>query len=60
MMCLPFKMSSLISLHGLRWKRESLSYTFIEYVMSTPFDDNVLGMKMSVQLYMREEYSKLY
>ncbi|EGR31013.1 hypothetical protein IMG5_119240 [Ichthyophthirius multifiliis] len=28
--------------------------------MGTPFDDNILGMKMCTQLYIREEYAKLY
>lgn len=32
----------------------------MQFMMSTPFDDNILGLKMSVQLYLREEYSKLY
>lgn len=53
-------MPSLINVMSLRLKREDFVYKFMEFMMSTPFDDNILGMKMSVQLYLREEYSKLY
>jgi len=32
----------------------------MEMMMATPFDDDILCLKMCVQLYIKEEYSKLY
>ncbi|KAL4472589.1 hypothetical protein ABPG74_018538 [Tetrahymena malaccensis] len=57
---LSYRVPSLVNLLSLKIKREDFAFNFMEFMMSSPFDDNILGMKMSVQLYLREEYSKLY
>jgi hypothetical protein len=32
----------------------------MEYILTSPFDDEILGMKMAVQLFKIQEYAELY
>ena len=54
------KLASFINLFGFRIKRQDFYLKFMEFMFSTPFEDDILGIKLCVQLFVKEEYAKLY
>ena len=44
----------------MKIKKDEFYIKYLEIAMSSPFSDNVLGIKMCVELYIKEEYAKLY
>ena len=56
---LSFKIMALVELISFKL-RGDVNLKFAEMIMSTPFDDDELGVKLSVYLFLKEEYAKLY